>query len=442
MSLSELQKQTQNVSQVTPEKENWNIIVRVIRSWFVPDFTKQRCPFSMELVIQDKEGSKIHASIRRTLIYKFQTKISEGDVYAIQNFSVAPNSGIYRTTHHPYKINFQFGTKVSLLDGNLVPDVKPQYTPLSLLTTTRFDTDYLVDVLGLLVGVGTERELQVDGKTTKLNVIAIEADGFRIECTLFGIYVDELNVFLSSGEVQNCAISIEFAKVKTFQDKVQLQNCKFCTRIKYNVNFKEASELKSRMIENNESPSQGLTQLSQTSKNTVEEDFLTVTPRTTIQGLKDCKEVATFILFGTINHILDEDDWWYTACVCNKVVYPDSKMFFCEKCNKHVIKVFPRYRIKVRVIDSSDSITFVLFDRDATTLFKKTCADMLESHDKMNGCGNFPKEFEELVNKSLLFKVESRNDQTFKLEQSFRVKKICLDDDIIEKFNDSSLKSV
>jgi len=97
---------------------------------------------------------------------------------------------------------------------------------------------------------------------------------FRIECTLFGIYVDELNVFLSSGEVQNVAISIEFAKVKTFQgkllllllyicyyylfhvtltytiflnlDKVQVQNCKFCTRIKYNINFKEASELKSR----------------------------------------------------------------------------------------------------------------------------------------------------------------------------------------------------
>ncbi|XP_027913359.1 uncharacterized protein LOC114173274 [Vigna unguiculata] len=156
------------------------------------------------------------------------------------------------------------------------------------------------------------------------------------------------------------------------------------------------------MIENNESPSQGLTQLSQTSKHTVEEDFLTLTPRTTIQGLKDCKEVATFILFGTINHILDEDDWWYTACVCNKVVYPDSKMFFCEKCNKHVIKVFPRYRIKVRVIDSSDSTTFVLFDRDATTLFKKTCADMLESHDKdvYAGNGEFSREKQRVVNES------------------------------------------
>ncbi|QCD86651.1 Replication factor A [Vigna unguiculata] len=156
------------------------------------------------------------------------------------------------------------------------------------------------------------------------------------------------------------------------------------------------------MFENNEYPSQGLTQLSQSSKNTVEEDFLTLTPRTTIQGLKDCK----------------------------------------EKCNKHVIKVFPRYRIKIRVIDSSDSTTFVLFDRDATTLFKKTCVDMLDTHDKMNASGNLPKEFDELVDKSLLFKVESRNDHNFKLAQSFRVKKICVNDDIIQKFNDSSMKSV
>ena len=100
-----------------------------------------------------------------------------------------------------------------MLHTNLVPDIKPQYTLLSLLTTIRFDTDYLVgklifivfvpffffniclfviffknfnmifmnyyvDILGLLVGVGTERELQVDGKTIKLNVIAIEADGY------------------------------------------------------------------------------------------------------------------------------------------------------------------------------------------------------------------------------------------------------------------------
>jgi len=48
------------------------------------------------------------------------------------------------------------------------------------------------------------------------------------------------------------------------------------------------------MYENIDSPSQGLTQLSQSSKHTVEDDFLMLTPRTNIQGLKDCKEVNIY----------------------------------------------------------------------------------------------------------------------------------------------------
>jgi len=45
------------------------------------------------------------------------------------------------------------------------------------------------------------------------------------------------------------------------------------------------------------------------------------------------------------------------------------------------------------------------------------------------------------VDKSLLFKVESRNDQSFKVEQSFRVKKVCVESSMIQ-FNDSSMKSL
>jgi len=34
-----------------------------------------------------------------------------------------------------------------------------------------------IDVIGILIGVGTERELNRSGSTTKLKVISIEADG-------------------------------------------------------------------------------------------------------------------------------------------------------------------------------------------------------------------------------------------------------------------------
>jgi len=35
--------------------------------------------------------------------------------------------------------------------------------------------------------------------------------------------------------------------------------------------------------------------------------------------------------------------------------------------------------IKMRVVDHTNSVTFVLFGRDAAELFKKTCVEILES---------------------------------------------------------------
>ncbi|QCD87569.1 hypothetical protein DEO72_LG3g2106 [Vigna unguiculata] len=66
------------------------------------------------------------------------------------------------------------------------------------------------------------------------------------------------------------------------------------------------------------------------------------------------------------------------------------------------MKVFPRYRIKIRVRDSSDSTTLVLFARDATILLKKSCADMLESHDRdvYVGNGEFSRGKQRVVNGS------------------------------------------
>jgi len=87
--------------------------------------------------------------------------------------------------------------------------------------------------------------------------------------------MEELNDFLSFGEVQNAIISIDFLKLELFKvycyhsrytfflyyyeccfeihyssnlDKVQVQNRKYYNRFQYNVDFKEASELKLRYV--------------------------------------------------------------------------------------------------------------------------------------------------------------------------------------------------
>jgi len=55
MSKLQVHNQIHSVINVTLAKDNWSIIVRVICLWFVTDLAKSKIPFSMELILQDKE---------------------------------------------------------------------------------------------------------------------------------------------------------------------------------------------------------------------------------------------------------------------------------------------------------------------------------------------------------------------------------------------------
>lgn len=65
--------------------------------------------------------------------------------------------------------------------------------------------------------------------------------------------------------------------------------------------------------------------------------------RKTIIEIKECKDEAFVVVLATSKHVLEDADLWHTTCVCNKAIYPDSKIFFfCDKCNQHVVTIRPR----------------------------------------------------------------------------------------------------
>ncbi|CAH9098652.1 unnamed protein product [Cuscuta europaea] len=43
------------------------------------------------------------------------------------------------------------------------------------------------------------------------------------------------------------------------------------------------------------------------------------------------------------------------------------------------------FRIKLRVLDDTDSATFVLFERTVTSILNKSCSAMIESTNKITG---------------------------------------------------------
>ncbi|XP_058783513.1 uncharacterized protein LOC131658206 [Vicia villosa] len=74
------------IAEITPTKESWDVVVR---------------------------GGKIQASVRKALLYQFDNKVREGNVYNFKHFGVAANTGAYRTTKHQFKLSLQNSTVVT-----------------------------------------------------------------------------------------------------------------------------------------------------------------------------------------------------------------------------------------------------------------------------------------------------------------------------------------
>ncbi|XP_048604503.1 uncharacterized protein LOC106403891 [Brassica napus] len=101
------------VRELKPRKDTSRIEVRIVRSW--RNYNKESGN-TIEMVVVDKEGTRIHASVGEQLIKKFDDKLREGDAIVLQLFKVYDATGEYRTTPHPYKIGFFHTTFVGIAD--------------------------------------------------------------------------------------------------------------------------------------------------------------------------------------------------------------------------------------------------------------------------------------------------------------------------------------
>ncbi|XP_057451568.1 replication protein A 70 kDa DNA-binding subunit C-like isoform X2 [Lotus japonicus] len=330
------------------------------------------------MVLMDSKGCKIHASIRRTLVYRFQNQLTEGRVYQISFFGVCENGGEFRTTSHSYKINFQMHSSVRLMSSTSITGNPFSFMSLSDVVFKEPDTSFLIDVIGILTGSSGEQQFEKYGKMQKRITLEIEQEGVRVEAAFFGKYVDEIFGQLASGDMTNAVVVVQFAKIKPFKGKPSIQNVYGATQILFNPPIDEAASVRERFVENHGPDAQVISQLQDSGKLFVAEDFLKLHEGKTIEQIKDLVEKCVCVVLAVVKFIPDDNTWYYPACKCNKKVYPADDMYFCEACVRHVVTTIPKYKIRLRVMDSKDSTTFVLFDQEASNLLNKPCAKLVE----------------------------------------------------------------
>ncbi|CAJ2652163.1 unnamed protein product [Trifolium pratense] len=175
------------LASVCSGKESWRIKVRVLRLWSVCSFMKPEQVISLEMVLIDDKGVKIHASVRRQLLYLFNLKIVEGDVYKMSFFTVCPQSGIYRTTPHQFKLDFEMKTKFQACEGNTIDHFGLSLSTIAQISAYGLAHNFLVDVVGLITGISAEREYIRDGKVTRMIVVELTESSGKCECALLNL---------------------------------------------------------------------------------------------------------------------------------------------------------------------------------------------------------------------------------------------------------------
>ncbi|XLU75268.1 hypothetical protein S245_034321 [Arachis hypogaea] len=110
-------------------------------------------------------------------------------------------------------------------------------------------------------------------------VIELRSKNPTLRCALFGEYADQINYFLAFGYVEQLVVLVQLAKVKFFWCHVGLQNVMHATRICLILKFWRV-----RFI-------------------SLEDDFMRLTRRCTIEDLKDNNEILLKKDLGDIRFV-------------------------------------------------------------------------------------------------------------------------------------------
>ncbi|CAH9136110.1 unnamed protein product, partial [Cuscuta epithymum] len=154
------------IKDIDHTKTTWALKVRVVRAYEVPPHSKGG--ETLEMVLHDAEGDRIHAIIKRPQIAMYRPVITENNIYAIRNFLVLDNYQTVKTTDHPYLIQFISKTQFIRDTKTVLPMMVYDFQPFDMLHAQRVVNDKsLIDIIGKVIGKGVVQTHISSGKTDR-----------------------------------------------------------------------------------------------------------------------------------------------------------------------------------------------------------------------------------------------------------------------------------
>ncbi|KAL6558685.1 hypothetical protein OROMI_019035 [Orobanche minor] len=351
---------------------DWKVQVRCCRKWQVPahgNFSE-----SLELLLVDKFGTRIQASVKGYIIDRFMDLIIEGGLYLIEQFSVVDRPKIFPVAVLPFKISFHKNTYVG-------PTVSTRF-PKMVFSFRSFSD----------IKSGSSK-YEAPLKT-------------KLECVLWDPYCHQVQNLIErlknrcGGEI---GVSNTFYAIKVVVDQ----------QVEEIVEY--ISKLPDRWLPDNESAKiYSGSQLSNSYVLSVRDELGSAScVFMTLEELKSSDIAVNVWVTCSISDVLFEKDWCYTSCLkCRRKVSEKEGHFLCEKCGNYVVGN-ARFKIHIKVVDGKSSANFLLWDDIAIILIGTSASNVCERLGNTNLVGSSkdvcwlkqPYEVDNLIGRELLFKV-------------------------------------
>ncbi|GKB70577.1 nucleic acid-binding, OB-fold, replication protein A, OB domain protein, partial [Tanacetum coccineum] len=91
------------------------------------------------------------------------------------------------------------------------------------------------------------------------------------------------------------------------------------------------------------------------------------------------------------------------------------------------------FKIQIRVLDNTGSVSLTLFDRIANTLINKDANELVEKQQKDGKLDVLPEDFNDLLERKFAFKVDITDYNLSKNKYVYGISQICEEADVIEE---------
>ncbi|XP_048496225.1 uncharacterized protein LOC125495521 [Beta vulgaris subsp. vulgaris] len=416
-----------NVSDLVKGTKYITIAVRIIRVYEKPNFMNNQEAGSIEMILMDVHGTKIHASIRRNLIVAFWPKIEEGGFRHISNFLLRDNAGYELTTQHKFTISMNYGSSIVDCNALDIPQYGFEFVPFGDILAKKGSDVYLIDIIGQVTAYG---ELTKTTKSRCMTIELMDTTNDNLTCVLWGTYADEMiNYINAEGANGAIVVILQFAKRIMYKGGVRVQNSRYASRLFINTQLSEIISFKDSMCCKTQQISGQLTQLTNES-----DDFLKQEYVKDIFDIMNMKKSCVCVCLATIEDIDVGYSWYYDGCNrCMSGVIREDDVIRCRKENVVLRSTTPRFKIKLIVADKSGDATFMMFDKEVSKLVGRTAKEMVASQNQVEN-NEFPEEFKSLLGKRFLFKVTVPYNNGIDQNYSYTVNSTSDEPELINKW--------